>query len=271
MFNRIEQTSSAMGQGRWDQYLWPFYQKDLAEGRITKESATELLHCVWLQMAQCVELKLNPVAAAGTEGFSKFEDICLGGQTSDGQDATNDLTYLILEFDTRVCRSRVPNRASESTPTRPTAFLHYVAEVIKDGKGFPKLLNDEMVIPFYLANGATLKEALDWTISGCCENRLINRETNVTANGGINYGSAVEMTFRNGKLKVFKDLQFGVKTGDPRTWTSFDDVWKAFCTQLGRTGRACVNSAAHRIAHEAAVLCCAGNFHAPRPGDGRMP
>ncbi|HEY5868828.1 MAG TPA: pyruvate formate lyase family protein [Candidatus Tectomicrobia bacterium] len=56
LFNRIEQTSCAMGQGRWDQYLWPFYQKDMADGRITKESATELLHCVWLQMAQCVEI-----------------------------------------------------------------------------------------------------------------------------------------------------------------------------------------------------------------------
>jgi len=73
---------------------------------------------------------------------------------------------------------------------------------------------------------------LDWTISGCCENRLINRETHVTGNGGINYGSVTEMTFRNGRLKVFKDLQFGVETGDPRTWTGFDDVWKAFCIQL---------------------------------------
>jgi formate C-acetyltransferase len=216
IFNRIEQTSSAMGQGRWDQYLWPFYQKDLAEGRITKESAIELLHCVWLQMAQCVELKLNPVAAAGTEGFSKFEDICLGGQTPDGQDATNDLTYLILES-TRALQITVPEPCVRIHARTPERLLHYVAEVIKDGKGFPKLLNDEMVIPFYLANGAALKEALDWNISGCCENRLINRETNVTGNGGINYGSVVEMTFRNGKLKVFKDLQFGVPTGDPRS------------------------------------------------------
>jgi len=81
MFNRVEQTSSAMGQGRFDQYLWPYYQKDQAEGRITKESATGLFQCLWLNMVQCVEIKLNPVAAAGTEGLSKFEDICLGGQT----------------------------------------------------------------------------------------------------------------------------------------------------------------------------------------------
>jgi pyruvate formate-lyase/glycerol dehydratase family glycyl radical enzyme len=231
MFNRIEQTSSAMGQGRWDQYLWSFYQKDIAEGRITKESATELLHCVWLQMAQCVELKLNPVAAAGTEGFSKFEDICLGGQTSDGQDATNDLTYLILES-TRSLQITCPEPCIRIHARTPDRLLHYVAEVIKDGKGFPKLLNDEMVIPFYLANGAPLKEALDWTISGCCENRLPNRETHVTGNGGINYGSVTEMTFRNGRLKVFKDLQFGVETGDPRVWKSYDDVWNAFCAQL---------------------------------------
>ena len=236
MFNRIEQTSSAMGQGRMDQYLLPFYQRDKADGRITEESATELLQCVWLQMAQCVEIKLNPVAAAGTEGFSKFEDVVLGGQTTEGKDATNELTYLILES-TRALQIPVPEPCIRIHANTPDRLLHYVAETIKDGKGFPKLLNDEMVIPFYLANGAPLKEALDWHISGCCENRLPNRETNVTAGGGINYGSVVEMTFRQGKLKVLHDIQFGVQTADPRTWTSFDQAWDAFCTQLRHLAR----------------------------------
>jgi pyruvate formate-lyase/glycerol dehydratase family glycyl radical enzyme len=231
MFNRIEQTSCAMGQGRMDQYMWPFYEKDLAEGRITKESAIELLHCLWLNMAQCVEIKMNPVTAAGAEGFAKFEDVCLGGQTPEGKDATNDLTHLILES-TRALSLTCPEPCIRIHANTPDSLLHHVAEVIKDGKGFPKLLNDEMIVPFYLANGASLKEALDYVISGCCEQRLINRETNVTASGGINYGSAVEMTFRNGKLKVFKDLQFGVQTGDPRTWTSYDQVWNAFCAQV---------------------------------------
>ncbi len=231
MFNRIEQTSSAMGQGRMDQYLWPYYEKDLAENRITKESATELLQCLWLNMAQCVEIKLNPVAAAGTEGFSKFEDVCLGGQTQDGRDATNDLTYLILDS-TRALSITCPEPCIRIHANTPDRLLHFVSETIKDGKGFPKLLNDELVIPFYLANGAPYKEALDWCISGCCENRLPNRETNVTAGGGINYGSAVELTFRQGKLKVLRDIQFGLKTADPRNWTSFDQVFEAFCSQL---------------------------------------
>lgn len=236
MFNRVEQTSSAMGQGRMDQYLLPFYTKDLAEGRITKDSAIELFHCLWLAMSQAVEIKLNPVAAAGTEGFSQFMDVCVGGQTADGQDATNELSYLILES-MRGLQLVSPDPCVRIHAGTPDAFLHHVVECIKDGKGYPKLLNDEMVIPFYLANGATLPEALNWNISGCCENRLPNRETNVTAGGGVNYGSAVEMTFRNGKLKVLKDICFGVETGDPRTWTSFEQVWNAFCTQLGHMAR----------------------------------
>ncbi|MCE9604911.1 MAG: glycyl radical protein [Planctomycetia bacterium] len=236
IFNRIEQTSSALGQGRMDQYLLPFYRKDLAEGRITKESAMELFHCLWIAMSQVVELKLNPVVAAGTEGFAQFSNVCVGGQTVDGRDATNELSFLILES-LRGLHLTSPDPCVRIHANTPDAFLHHVVECIKDGKGYPKLLNDEMVIPFYLANGATMKEALDWNISGCCENRLPNRETNVTASGGINYGSIVELTFRNGKLKVFKDLQFGVETGDPRTWTSFDDVWKAFCAQAKHLAR----------------------------------
>jgi pyruvate formate-lyase/glycerol dehydratase family glycyl radical enzyme len=231
LFNRIEQTSSAMGQGRMDQYLLPYYRKDLAEGRLSETSATELLHCLWLQMSQVTEIKLNPVAAAGTEGFSQFSDVCVGGQTADGRDATNELSYLILES-MRALQITSPDPCVRIHAGTPDAFLHHVVECIKDGKGYPKLLNDEMVIPFYLANGATLKEAFDWCISGCCENRLPNRETNVTAGGGINYGSVTEMTFRNGHLKVLRDIPFGLATGDPRQWTSFDQVWTAFRAQM---------------------------------------
>ena len=136
-----------------DQYLLPYYRRTSRKERITKESATELLHCLWLNMCPVRGMKLNPVAAAGTEGFSKFEDVCLADRRREGNDATNELTYLILES-TRALQITVPEPCIRIHANTPDQLLHYVAEVIKDGKGFPKLLNDEMVIPFYLANGA---------------------------------------------------------------------------------------------------------------------
>ncbi len=239
LFNRVEQTSSAMGQGRMDQYLLPYYRKDLAQGSITKDSAIELFQCLWLNMVQAVEIKMNEFAAAGTEGFAKFEDVCLGGQTSDGLDATNELSYLILES-TRALPLTTPEPVIRIHSGTPDRFLHYIAETIKDGRGQPKVVNDELIIPFYLANGITMKEALDWTGSGCCENRLINRESHVTGGGVLNYGAILEFTFRNGRMKVFKDMQFGLETGDPRTWTSFDQVWEAFCKQAEHVLKHCL-------------------------------
>jgi formate C-acetyltransferase len=254
LFNRIEQTSCSMGQGRMDQYLLPYYRKDIAEGRLTRDDALELLQCVWLHMSQVTEIKMNPVAAAGTEGFSQFCDICLGGVTPDGQDATNELSYLLLES-VRPLQITSPDMCVRIHANTPEKFLHAVAETIKDGKGYPKLLNDEFVIPFYLANGIHRKEANNYTISGCCEQRVINIESNVTANGGFNYGSAVEMTFRNGRLKVFKDLKFGKETGDPRQWTSYDQVWRAFLTQIDHLVR-------HSLTQQFVALSMAGRYFA---------
>ena len=184
----------------------------------------ELLECLWINNLRVVEIKLNPVLAQGADGFAQFLDVCVGGTDAGGLDAADELSYLILKslrpLQLVGVDGCVPNSRQHSD-----AFLRHVAECIKDGKGYPKLINDEMVVPYYLANGATFKEAInDWVISGCCENRLINRETHVTGNGAINYSYCIEMTLRNGKLKVLKDIQFGLETGDPRAWKSYDGL-----------------------------------------------
>jgi formate C-acetyltransferase len=98
MFSRMEQkTGTIISNGRMDQYLFPFYAKDIAEGRLTKEKATELLECMWVAMAQFIDLYISPAGGAINEGYAHWEAVTVGGQTPDGTDATNDLTYIFLQ------------------------------------------------------------------------------------------------------------------------------------------------------------------------------
>jgi isethionate sulfite-lyase len=240
LFSRLEEmVGGQICQGRYDQFFYPYYKKDLDEGRITPEAARELFQCLWLNMMQSVESQMSPAMAKGRQGFSHHETVTIGGQTPDGQDATNELSYIILES-TRGLKSSYPELAARIHASTPDRFLHAVADAIKDGKGSPKLVNDEFTIPFFLSHGIEMREALDYATSGCTESRLPNRETGKTGNTGLNYGTILEMALRNGRIKIWKDLQFGLETGDPRTFATYDDVWNAFRAQLLNCVRHCM-------------------------------
>jgi pyruvate formate-lyase/glycerol dehydratase family glycyl radical enzyme len=230
-FSRLEEMIGGdVNQGRMDQYLWPYYQADIEAGRLTEDKATELFHCLWINMMQYLQLTLSPSLAAGREGFSHHETVTIGGQTREGEDATNELSYVLLES-TRSLRTSYPELSARIHSNTPDRFLHAVVEANKDGKGSPKIINDEHVVPFYLSHGIDVADALDYAVSGCMESRLPNIETHKTGNSAVNYGSIIEMTLRDGRVKIWNDHQFGLKTGDPRTWTSFDQVWAAFKAQ----------------------------------------
>ncbi|MHC1745425.1 MAG: pyruvate formate lyase family protein [Syntrophobacteraceae bacterium] len=240
LFARFEEmVGGQVNQGRMDQYLYPTYKKDLDEGRITPEAAQELFQCVWLNMMQSTESQMSPAAAKGRQGFSHHETVTIGGQTPDGQDATNELSYVLLES-TRPLRTSYPELGARIHANTPDKFLHAIADTIKDGKGSPKLINDEFLIPWFLSNGVSMREALDYAMSGCSESRLPNRETGKTGNSGINYGALIEMTLRDGRMKFWKDAQFGLKTGDPGTFKTFDDVWNAFRLQAENVVKHCM-------------------------------
>ena len=232
LFSRFEEmVGGQINSGRMDQYLYPTYKKDLEEGRITPEAAQELFQCLWMNIMQSIESQMSPAMAKGREGFSHHETVTIGGQTSDGRDATNELSYVLLES-TRPLRSSYPELGVRIHAGTPDKFLHAVAETIKDGKGSPKLINDEFIVPWYLSNGIEKREALDYAMSGCSESRLPNRETHKTGNAGINHGAVMEMTLRDGKMKIYGEEQFGVKTGDPRAFKTYDDLWNAYRLQI---------------------------------------
>jgi pyruvate formate-lyase/glycerol dehydratase family glycyl radical enzyme len=230
--SRLEQRiGGTVGNGRIDQYLYPYYRKDIDDGRITKDEALELLECLWIGMAKNVEIYTAPGNFSYTDGYAHWEATTIGGLGKDGKDATNELSYLMLESK-REFPLNYPDLAARIHAETPEPFLHAVAETIKEGTGFPKLFFDEEIIPLFLAKGGEVEEANDYCICGCTEAKMLNRDAVTTGCAWVNLGAVVEMTLNDGRVRSYGDARIGVRTGDPRTFESYDDLWNAFCRQL---------------------------------------
>ena len=231
MFSRMEQkTGTIISNGRMDQYLYPFYKQDKESGALTDEQTLELMECMWVGMAQFIDLYISPTGGAFNEGYAHWEAVTIGGQTRDGMDATNDLTYLFLQSK-REFPMHYPDLAARIHARAPERYLYEVAETIKEGSGFPKLCNDEEVVPVLLAKGASFEDAYDYAVSGCTECRMPNRETYTSPCAYINFPAAVEMTMYNGRMKKHGDELVGLETGDPTTFKTWDEFWNAYLKQ----------------------------------------
>ncbi len=231
MFSRIEQkTGTIISNGRMDQYFYPYYKKDVAEGILDDDKAIELIELMYVGMAQFIDLYISPTGGAFNEGYAHWEAVTIGGQTPDGVDATNELTYLFLRSK-REFPHHYPDLAARIHARSPERFLYEVAETIKEGSGFPKLINDEEVIPLHLSKGAKFEEIFDYAISGCAEIRMPNRDTYTSGCAYINFAAALEMTLHNGKMLKYGDEQLSLETGDPTKFESWDQFWSAFTQQ----------------------------------------
>lgn len=231
MFSRIEQkTGTTISNGRMDQYFFPYYEKDVEAGILTEDKAMELLECMWVGMAEFIDMYISPTGGAFNEGYAHWEAVTVGGQTPDGRDATNDLTHLILKSK-REFPLHYPDLAARIHSRSPESYLWDVAETIKDGSGFPKLINDEEIVPLYVSKGATFAEAYDYAVSGCTEARMPNRDTYTSGGAYINFAAAVEMVLRNGRMKKYGDQPLGVETGDPTAFQTWDEFWDAYVQQ----------------------------------------
>ncbi|MBR3664885.1 MAG: glycyl radical protein [Desulfovibrio sp.] len=231
MFSRIEQKASAIiSNGRMDQYLYPYYKKDIEEGRITREEARELLECMWVDMAQFIDLYINPTGVEFQEGYAHWEAVTIGGQTPEGEDATNDLSYLFLESK-REFPLNYPDLAARIHSRTPERFLYEVALTIKDGSGFPKLINDEEVVFLNSIKGCPVNEALDYAVSGCTETRMPNRDTYTSGCVYVNFATALEMTLYNGRMLHYGDELVGLETGDPCNFKTYEEFYDAYKKQ----------------------------------------
>ena len=167
LLSQIESNGHSMSFGRLDQYLYPYYKKDLAEGRCTQSSATEILACLWIKAFGVV--KIRPWSHTRFSGGDPtYQNLTLGGITPEGEDAVNDLTMICLDS-VSLTRLTQPNVSARFNEKNPKEYLHKCVEVIKLGFGMPAMHGDHVMIPSLMKRGVLEKDANNYAIVGCIE------------------------------------------------------------------------------------------------------
>jgi formate C-acetyltransferase len=219
----------AMTPGHLDQHLAPFYEKGLADGTLTRESAKELLSCLWIKVNNHPAPPKVGVTAKESGTYNDFTNINLAGLTRDGSDGVSDLSYLILEVvdELRLLQPQTSVHISQKTPDR---FLKAAAKVIKNGYGYPSIFNTDAVVMEQMRVGKTVEDAREGGCSGCIETGAFGKEAYILT-GYLNVPKILELALNNGRDQL-TGKQIGPQTGDPESFATFDDLYHAFTRQL---------------------------------------
>ena len=214
--------------GRPDQYLHPFYRKDIEEGRTTKEEARELIALLYIKMNGLVTPQGNEIVRTFA-GFPIWTNVTLGGLTKDGKDAVNELSYLFLdaEEDVGLTAEDLVIRIHKNTPD---AFVMRACEVAKLLRGKLKFVSDETAIQQLLTDGKPVEYARDYVIAGCNIPTVPGYSQDMTG-GMFNLPLMLELALNNGVSRLTGE-QIGPKTGDPREFKSYVEVWDAYKKQV---------------------------------------
>ena len=220
----MEQNAASYNLGRIDQYLYPYYKADLDAGRITPEKAQELLDCTWIKLAEPC-LFQDGVTAEYANGYTMFQNVCAGGIDANGQDAVNDLSYMVIQasIDTMLYQPSLSVRYNLSK--NPDSFLKKCAECIGTGNGFPAFHNDEVGIRMVQNKGVPLHEAYDWNPCGCVETNLSGRIRGYVS-ADVNLASLVEFVLLRGRHRKSGKM-LGIDTGDPAAFTCYEEFSNA--------------------------------------------
>ena len=214
--------------GRFDQFTYPLYKKDMENGAATPEQQQEILDCLFVKFPETNYI--NADANQTSAGFSVQQQFIVGGQTTDGKDGTNDVSYMLLQgsMNTRFGQPSISVRMWDGTPD---AIYRKAAELVRLGTGHPSFFSDDVVIPSLLDKGVLLEDARDYSAVGCSGVQITRKEKGAHNAGYMNMGSVLEFTLYDGYWPYGKN-QKSIKTGDPRTFTSFEQFLDAFRKQM---------------------------------------
>ena len=164
---QIESNGHSLSYGRFDQYMYPYYIKDIQEKVITKDEALELLTCLWIKTLTINKVR-SQAHTLSSAGSPMYQNVTIGGQTPDKKDAVNELSFVVLQS---VAQTRLtqPNLTVRYHKNINKAFFDDCIEVMKIGFGMPALNNDEIIIPSFINWGVKEEDAYNYSAIGCVE------------------------------------------------------------------------------------------------------
>jgi pyruvate formate-lyase/glycerol dehydratase family glycyl radical enzyme len=215
--------------GRFDQFMYPFYKRDKERGEITDEQVLELLECLRIKVMQLNFVGGGKLQRQKWAGMARWHNWVIGGLTPDGEDATNELSYLILEAarDCQTPHHTVTVRVHEETPE---ALMLKALEVVKTGIGMPAFVGDKSYMEYLVSQGVPLRDARDYTLAGCLDVNIPGR-SRINAFGMFIAPLVFEITMNNG-VEPRTGRQLGPRTGSFESFETFDELMKAFKEQL---------------------------------------
>ncbi len=223
---QVESSGHSISPGRFDQYMYPYYKKDMDEGKLTLEQAQELIDCIWVKLNDINKVR-DAASADGFAGYGMFQNLIVGGQNIHGLDATNDLSYMCLEAAMHVPLPQ-PSISVRVWNGTPQSFMLKAGALTRLGTGLPAYYNDEIIIPSIMARGLTLEDARDYCIIGCVEPQKAGKTDGWHDAAFFNMCRPMELVFSGG---VDQGVKIGPDTGDVTKFKTFEEFFDAYKTQ----------------------------------------
>ena len=218
-----------MNPGHIDQHLWPFYQKGIADGTLTRESAKELLSCFWIKFNNQPAPPKVGVTALESGTYNDFTNINIGGVDRDGNDGSNELSYIMLEIQEELHELQ-PGLSIHISHVTPDKFLLAGCRVIRQGHGYPSVFNPDTYVQELVRQGKSVEDAREGGCSGCIEVGAFGKEAYILT-GYLNTPKILEITLHNG-IDPVTGKRLGLETGDPRGFKSFEELYEAWHQQM---------------------------------------
>ena len=226
MLLQTESSGHSISPGRFDQYMYPFYKKDMDDGVMSIEEAQELLDNIWVKLNDINKVR-DAASAEGFAGYGLFQNLIVGGQDENGMDATNDLSYMCIEASIHVSLPQ-PSLSIRVWNGSPKSLLIKAASLTRLGTGVPAYYNDEVIIPSIMARGLTLEDARDYCIIGCVEPQKAGKTDGWHDAAFFNMCRPLELVFSNG---YDKGKKIGPDTGDVLEMETFEEFYDAYKKQ----------------------------------------